>query len=569
MDIGRSFTYITMNRKFWHIVLVTLLTFLALSVVVGVAKEPEPQDEIGLPVPSGAPEAAQYTYNTVITVTSGTDPDNSKSWTCYTGTGSDKSPCTLRRAIVESRGLSAGELPVLISFDIPADPAEGYDSGLGVWEIEPQSSTDAHVFRRMKGRVIIDGDTQPGGRTNGPKIILVGPGTGQDSCFIVGDVAGDDEIIIRGLGMQNFKTHIYVNTDNNLIEDCWFGLSSDGTTLTSGDDTDPEGGSAISLMSGADHNIVRNNKFAGFFGAAVAIGGNSNEFTSNWVGMRADGTVPIPAQFDQHPCTGSTWAGGTGITVDGDDHHIGGPAAADGNRFAGLYLDIFEESEQPFAIQFTGSTNDVLVQNNVIGLDASDDTIGVCGRGIKLSNGPEGTQVISNTIVETGLSAILMNHWTLNGNTLRGNIIKREGGWPGEQGDNTFPEGAIAYGGGVPDELGAFQPAVVTEVSGTLVSGVSGSSLAGQTCDNCTIELFLEDTDAVTEALESLAVVTADANGDWSATLPAPLTEEQRLRTMSTVPDDWTIDDLDAGSTSNLSGLYPVQKVFLPLVMRG
>jgi len=549
-----------MNRKSWQIVLIMSLTLLALSVVGVVAKKPDPPDAVGRRARSGA-MATQYTYNTVITVDSGADPDDSKSKTC-----ASEPVCTLRRAIVESRGLSAGELPVLISFDIPATPAEGYDSALDVWEIEVYATTDLYAFRRMKGQVIIDGDTQSGGRTDGPKIIVIGPGTGQKTGFVVGDIAGDDEIMILGLGMQNFKTHMYVNTDNNLIEDCWFGLSSDGTTLTSGDDTDPEGGSAIALMSSADHNVIHNNKFTGFFGAAVAIRGNNNEFTGNWIGMRADGTVPLPAQFDQHPCTGSTWAGGSGITVDGDDHHIGGPDAADGNRFAGLYLDLFAESEQPFAIQFIGSTNDVLVQNNVIGLDASDDTIGVCGRGIKLSNGPEGTQVISNTIVETGLSAILMNHWTLNGNMLRGNIIKRESTWSEEQGDNTFPEGAIAYGGNVPDALRNFKPAQVTKVDGMTVNGASG---AGSDCPYCIVEVFLDDTDAVTETLQSLAVVAADGSGNWTVTLPTPLESGQGLRTMSTVPDDWTITDLDAGSTSNLSALYGAEyQIFLPLVLR-
>jgi hypothetical protein len=285
--------------------------------------------------------------------------------------------------------------------------------------------------------------------------------------------------------------------------------------------------------------------------------------------MRADGTVPLPAQFDTHPCSGSsTWTGGSGITLEGDDHQIGGPDAGDGNRFAGLYLDIFETSEQPFAIEFKGATTDVLVQHNIIGLDGADDPIGICGRGLKLSNGPEGTQVISNTFVETGLSAILMNHWTLNGNILQGNVIRRETDWPGEQGDNTFPEDAIAYGSGVPDALQAFQPAVVTEVDGTAVTGVSGTSQNGQACANCTIELFLDDTDAVTEALESLVTVTANGSGNWSAVLPAPLASGHGLRTMSTVPDEWTIDDLQGGSTSNLSALYGADvKIYLPLVM--
>jgi hypothetical protein len=217
-------------------------------------------------------------------------------------------------------------------------------------------------------------------------------------------------------------------------------------------------------------------------------------------------------------------------------------------------------------MQFNGSTEDVLIQNNVIGLDVSANTIGICGRGIKLSNGPVGTQVIGNTIVETGLSAILMNHWTLNGNTLQGNTIKRESAWPGEQGDNTFPEGAIAYGDGVPEALKSFRPALITEIDGTSVSGTSG---AGSDCPFCTIELFLDDRDTVVEALESLALVTADGDGNWTATLPAPLDEDEALRTMSTVPSEFTIIGLDEGTTSNLSMLYRGYRAFLPLVLRG
>jgi len=38
-----------------------------------------------------------------------------------------------------------------------------------------------------------------------------------------------------------------------------------------------------------------------------------------------------------------------------------------------------------------------------------------------------------------------------------------------------------------------------------------------------TIELFLDDTDAVTETPTSLDIVTADSSGNWSATMLAPL----------------------------------------------
>ena len=225
-----------MNYKLYKTIFITLsVLFLSSAVIVLASGRDEPglQDAV-IDQAAASSDAVQYTYNTVITVTSGTDPDTSGYYTCYKGTSSDRSPCTLRRAIVESRGLSAGQLPVLIKFDIPQTPAEGYVSSLGVWELEPQATTDTSVFRRLKGKVIIDGDTQPGGRSSGPKIVIIGPETTQRVGLIVGDIAGDDEIIIRGLAMQRFDPHIYVNTDHNLIEDCWFGLSQDMTRLPEG-----------------------------------------------------------------------------------------------------------------------------------------------------------------------------------------------------------------------------------------------------------------------------------------------------------------------------------------------
>jgi hypothetical protein len=114
--------------------------------------------------------------------------------------------------------------------------------------------------------------------------------------------------------------------------------------------------------------------------------------------------------------------------------------------------------------------------------------------------------------------------------------------------------------------LKTFQPARVTEVDGTTVTGTGG---AGSPCAFCTIEIFLDDTDAVTETLQSLALVTAGSNGSWSATLPALLEAGQGLRTMSTVPDNFTIIGLDAGTTSNLSSLQAATyQVLLPIVLR-
>ncbi len=505
-------------------------------------------------VPSAGADSSPLA-GTVITVESTADDyTDGYSKTCLNAT-----PCTLRRAINQAHNLSAGERPVTITFDIPiTDP--GYNSTLGVWKIEITGSS-AYDLRELYGETIIDGDTQPGGRENGPKIIVNGMGN-HNNGFILRQGGN----IIRGIAMQDFKTtHITMSSNNNEVEDCWFGLSDDGTTLSSGDDTEPEGGSGVAISANMDGNEVRDSVFAGFFGVAAAIRGDNAVFSGNRVGMRADGTVPVPAQFDYHPCLSGAWVGGSGITIEGNDHQIGGPTPAEGNIFAGLFLDLSPTATQSPAMDVSGTGH--TIQNNVIGLDVTQELIGVCGRGLDFASGPQDMMVSDNTIVQTGLSAIVMNNNQLNGNTLRANIIRRESPWPGKQGFNDFSEDAIAFGPHVPDALRSFQPAMVTEIDGTSVSGTSGD---GSPCPLCVIEVFLDDNDMITETLQSLALVTADASGNWSATLPAALGDGEGLRTTSTVPDTFTIIGLDTGTTSRLSSdLYgAVRRVFLPVVTR-
>jgi hypothetical protein len=96
---------------------------------------------------------------------------------------------------------------------------------LQIWKIQFSgiSSIDNAAVRYLNGSIIIDGSTQPGGRTSGPKIILVGPGTGQWDGLKLGETATQNSNEIRGLGFQKFKTHIYVNSSSNIIENNWFG----------------------------------------------------------------------------------------------------------------------------------------------------------------------------------------------------------------------------------------------------------------------------------------------------------------------------------------------------------
>ena len=550
-----------MNHRLWPIASLILLTLVLFGTAAALAQEPataqrsEPRIALGeISATDLLSAPAQISATNYITVTSTADDYNDG----YSVKCSDVLPeeCTLRRAINEAYTLSAPERPVAIIFIIPVTDS-GYLPAIDAWKIQ-LSGTTAYDLRELYGQTILDGSSQPGGRTEGPKIIVDGQENHNN-----GLILRQGENVVRGLSMQNFlNSHITLSSNDNTIEDCWFGLSDDGMVLSAGDEVTPEGGSGVALSSGASGNTVRGNFFAGFYETAAAVRGDNNVFSGNWIGMRADGTVPLPGGFDQHPCQSGAWAGGTGITIEGNDNQIGGPSAAEGNHFAGLFLDT---TDQPPAIDVSQAGQGTIIQNNVIGLDAADDVMGVCGRGMDFGNGPQNMQVIDNVIVETGLSAILMNGASLNGNTLQGNIIRRATAWPEEQGMNPFPEDAIAYGATVPDALRDFTPAQVTEVNGTAVTGTSGE---GSPCPNCTVEVFLDDTDAITETLRSLDLVTADANGDWSATLPAELEVGQGLRTMSTVPDSFTIPGLDTGTTSNLSVLYAEYVVFLPLVFR-
>lgn len=524
--------------------------------------------------PPAAPQAVtDLVPVTVITVTSGTDPDDSQSRTCYTDPvgppGPPTAPCTLRRAIIEASNLPAASRPILIKFNIPATVEEGNDSILGVWKIHLYNTTQTVVLGRMKdGQITIDGSTQPGGRISGPKIILIGPGGGQRDGIVVGDVAGDNSNVIRGLAFQNFKTHMYVNTNFNVIENNWFGLTADGleAALRNDNPEDGSGNSGVALTDGAQDNTIQNNVFLGLDGVSAALLGDRNTFAHNLVGTAADGNVPGKQTDPSLICTPVDWLGGGGISVSGNDHII------EDNRFAGLRQAVFSLTVQPDTIR-VGSGGGHTIQSNIIGVAANNAKVGVCGRGIYLIDSPDNVLVLNNRIVDPGMSAISLNGALYDANTLRGNITEKGSMWPDIDG-MAVPENAIQIGKSLPAAYQAFLPAKVTSIDGTQVQGISGN---GSLCPNCVVELFLDDTDVITETLQTLAVVTANAGGNWTAILPAALTASQGIRTTSTSAQYNTIPGMSAGTTCRLSELYtdPDQpppggeyQVFLPMTKK-
>lgn len=507
-----------------------------------------------------------YTPVTTITVDSTSDPDDSDGRTCLSYT-----PCTLRRAVIQARNLPANEKPVLIAFDIPtSDP--GYNAALQIWKIQFSDISGAATasLRYLNGGIIIDGSTQPGGRDNGPKIILVGPGTGQWDGIKLGENVTQGANEIHGLGFQKFKTHIYASSSSNIIANNWFGLNDDGTgiVLRGGGEDDGSGNTGISVVENVTDNVIQDNVFTGLAGVAAAINGDDTTFSGNYVGTIADGTVPDKATDPSLICSPVDWLGGSGISIG---------SASDGNLiedniFAGLRIAVEPPTTQADTIRMGGHNH--IIRDNKIGVDSANTEIGVCGRGIYLLGSTKFNEITNNRIIRPELSAISLNDTpvvsTSDANTLRGNIIKKLTPWGAIEG-NLAAEDAIQIGPGMPTAFREFKPAQVMNIDGKNVSGTAGAS---SPCPNCTIELFRDDTDAITETLQSLAVVTANASGNWTAVLPAELTDGQGIRTTSTSAQYNTIPGWSAGTTTGLSVLYtptPVvidYKVYLPLIVK-
>jgi hypothetical protein len=522
-----------------------------------------------LPIPAvayGAPPTRPTTYNTVITVTSAEDPDDSQSYTCYRDLTGPPAPapdglCTLRRAIVEASEtaeLTPTLRPILIQFDIPTTSLQ-YDGTAGTWTIELTNTSQTNALPTLgstdvdkSGQFVIDGWTQPdydGLRTDMPRIVVRGADGSKSGLVVNGE-----HNVIRGLAFQRFKDILQLNHGGNVVEDCWFGLTADGQEVYIRNATYPEYGSgdaAIAVAVEADNNLFQDNVFLGLTGAAINLEGSDDNYVlRNYVGTRFDGTIDAagvdPANICDPTAASDNWFGGSGINLRGDRNQ------AISNTLVGLLIQGGALQTPPDAIVIASEQyQDNLLQYNVIGRDATGTDLWTCGRGMDLK--ARYAYVLSNTIVGTGMEGIYLPSGLIrnNGNMMRGNIIS----------DTAL---AIEFGDLVPDELRFFEPARVAAISGTQVTGASGDD-----CPYCWVDVYLDDDDGDVEAVAYLGSDVADADGDWSLTLPAPLEEGQGLRTISTIRNYGVIQYFEAGTSSKLSRLYTEQEqVYLPLVLR-
>jgi hypothetical protein len=500
-----------------------------------------------MPVPSAPP-----TYSLVITVTTTADPDDSEQYVCYNAGfpgvvgKTNRLPCTLRQAIEEAESVMAADpsvRPVQIRFDLgTSDP--GYDSS-GFWVIQITDTLNLNALPTLgstdvnkSGKVVIDGDTQPGGRTGVPKIVVRGPANRELSGHAL--VVNGYNNVIRNIAFQDFRMVLQLNHAQNIVEDNWFGLTSDGTSIYLKNEEAPEDGSgqsAIKAASAATNTLIQNNVVAGYRGAAIDVESSDSYVLNNYVGTRADGTVPEVTwnRWCRPNARYYNWFGGAGVEIGGKRNQV------IGNRIAGLLWYSDDPINTPDdALSVTGQ--DHLIQENTIGVDANGDEIGSCGRGLVVD--ARYARVRSNTVVRTQLEPFRINgsEKTMNALYYEGNLS-----WGSDP-------AYLRWGNNIPEARSIFTPAQVLtiEVAGgsTTVAGTSGPDAP---CPYCQIELFLDDLDEMTETLESLAITQADVDGNWSVTLARTLALTEGVRTASTILNYGVIEYFDFPSTSRIS----------------
>lgn len=516
----------------------------------------------GTPPAYGRPTARTVPITptpTYITVNSSSDPDTSQSTTCATAPGG---VCTLRRAVVQARALPADQRPALISFNLPtSDP--GYNATLKTWLITLSSLSSNQLRSLDGGQITIDGSTQPGGRTSGPKIFVRGKNT--QSILVVNGNAN----IISGLGLQGFG--IQVNEGGNFVETNWLGLSEDGQTIyyidgSSVADNKATIQDAETPPAKTGENVYRNNVVVGSTATALTIRSDDSWVVGNRVGTRPDGTLPVGAA----QICGSTWVAGGGVSIYGRGTQIGGPSDAERNYIVGTGIPSPNATTtQPLALQLEGG--DYLVLNNFIGRTVAGTDVGVCGEGIRLS--ADFSLIQDNVIVAPANSAMNMLPGVIAGssNSFRGNLI-------------IGSSSPIVFGPTIDDTYAFFNPAKITKIDGTAVSGTSGdpgippggAAPVDSTCPFCTVEVFLDDGDTQVETLQSLGTARANVSGAWTFTLPRELAAGEGLRTISTTNNYGTIMTYEAGTSTRISaalyqpGSLPSSDnmVYLPMIRR-
>ena len=490
--------------------------------------------------------------------------------------------CTFRRALVEAAARPQADRPILIQFNIPMTDT-GYVTGTkgitstpyvsGTWMLMvddtlPPLKTD--TILNKNGQVTIDGSTQPGGRSDGPPIIV----NMQDYSLEVESTNN----VFRHLAFYNGGA-LFMKEDGNLLENIWMGLTPDGMKVAFRTPGQFNRMAFGGIRFASDGNTIRNSVLTGAFGRAVDIdGGDNNIIEDNLIGTRADGTVPavdpeirckVIVTDPDHPFAfyydENDWYGGWGIAMSGSNNIVRN------NRLVGMNNVRSANDTPAMALEVFGSNHQII--SNTIGVDINGYDLGVCGQALKLS-GPNMDvldNVIAgasrfnpddpnNTAIFTNDGSPLFDRVTVLRNIVRDGIIGST--------DDLYE-----FGPAMPEALKIFRSARITTMSGTTVSGGNGVDILGgvHECPHCRIDFYLDDDDERNEALEWLGSTQSALDGSFAFTLTQPLSATQGLHTISTSTDETmavstTVPYADSVVFDYSAGMsFEASKLFLPM----
>lgn len=493
-------------------------------------------------------------------------------------TGSGNGKCTLRRALREAGAISddafcAGCTPVTIVFtgldgsNGDADDSQFNNSqwilpivdgaSTSAFGLFPQSITDVDGPITLSG---LNVDVQQNKEM--PKIMVQSGATLQ---IEISDVTIENMGFFGGMSVMAKEENI--RFQNNV-----WGLTPDGTEMAFADIANDAnylaGNHGMISTNKADNLQVHNNIITGASTYAVEVNSATSgvSIIGNWIGTDVNGEIPVvpdnlkcraftsPFNPVSPPLDNAEWFGGAGISAAGLGLMI------QDNLISGLQNIRSTNDTPPEALTVFGAMH--TIENNIIGQDVNGGSVGVCGQGIKFSTQTDvitptnnGHLVIDNIIdssrngFENTKGAILWSDTSNQafrdgGNTVRGNLVI------------DGPEKYFEIGPMIATAIKTFEPAEITDITGTQVTGGNYPSNvfgAPSPCPNCIIDFYLDDGDANQEGLVHLGSTIANNNGDFTFTLPTPLAEGYGIRTTSTSQSNDVIPNTWAGQTTAMS----------------
>jgi hypothetical protein len=222
-----------------------------------------------------------------------------------TATFSEIGPCTsthcnLRQAITAANAASVCSIVTftctqqVINFNLPRSLISIFNGQFFFGPPAPIKINPELTSLTVKGRLFIDGTTQPG-YVSSPTVVLQGEGnvgtTGPDGL----DLVGFGGSTIRGLGFQNFKhgSAILIESDNNTIIQNYIGTDGSSTMVGNSD--------GIILLQGINNKIGEptvGNLISGNGTGVFLNGGGSTLIQGNLIGTNPAGNAALPNTQD-------------------------------------------------------------------------------------------------------------------------------------------------------------------------------------------------------------------------------------------------------------------------------